>query len=344
MKKSTTKMVAFGILILMLLSIFTVPVKAATYEKVVLEKADGSFLIYYKDICNEEFEFAFSSNKDEKEENLSFTKSALDQSTANALNIAYVDSALYDAYFKSNNDQAYIWIMDSDDNIVVSADLVDLKDSLDDEKIDLVNTMTIVNEPTDRVEVDTTQTHQKQEMIDGVDTTITTGKVVINEKEEATYSYLLIPVSEEATDANELFDLAEALGKDISDTYENLSLTKQFYDLYIKLMPTKATEWTEVENAEILQPEDTENGDKYILYIKEDIENGDSIVDAKFLTCVYEAEQGVDQTEETITETVKLPVTFDSGSILFIILGIIILALVVFAVIRIKANKKDESK
>ena len=43
MKKSTIKLVAFGMLVLMLLSIFTVPVKAETYEKVVLKKANKEF-------------------------------------------------------------------------------------------------------------------------------------------------------------------------------------------------------------------------------------------------------------------------------------------------------------
>ena len=52
----------------------------------------------------------------------------------------------------------------------------------------------------------------------------------------------------------------------------------------------------------------------------------------------------VDKEEKTITETVKLPVTFDSGAILFTVLGIIIIALAIFVFIRIKSNKKDENK
>ena len=39
-----------------------------------------------------------------------------------------------------------------------------------------------------------------------------------------------------------------------------------------------------------------------------------------------------------------LPVTFDSGAILFTVLGIIIIALAIFVFIRIKSNKKDENK
>lgn len=334
MKKSTIKLVAFGMLVLMLLSIFTVPVKAETYEKVVLKKANKEFLIYYKDICNDEFEFAFSLDKSQPTDDL-FTRSAKDQADEGALDVAYIDATLYDTYFATNK-AAYIWIKDNNDQMVVSADLVDLTDALNDEMIELVNNTT------KRIDVDTTQTHETHEMVDGVDTTVTTGKVVVDEKGGAKYSYTLTRLTDTTTKANKLFDLAEALKEDISDTYTNLSLSKQFYDLYMELMPTNS-EWTEVENSEILQPDNTVEGDKYIVYLKE--ETADSItVDAKFLTCVYKADEGVDQKEETITETVKLPVTFDSGTILFIILGIIVLALVIFAIIRVKANKKDENK
>ena len=333
MKKSTIKLVAFGMLVLMLLSIFTVPVKAETYEKVVLKKADKEFLIYYKDICNDEFEFAFSVDNSQPADDL-FTRSAKDQADEGALDVAYIDATLYDTYFATN--KAYIWIRDNNDQMVVSADLVDLTDALNDGMIELVNNTT------KRIDVDTTQTHETHEIVDGVDTTITTGKVVVDEKSGAKYSYTLTRLTDTTTKANKLFDLAEALKEDISDTYTNLSLSKQFYDLYMELMPTNS-EWTEVENSEILQPDNTVEGDKYIVYLKE--ETADSTtVDAKFLTCVYKADEGVDQKEETITETVKLPVTFDSGTILFIILGIIVLALVIFAIIRVKANKKDENK
>ena len=333
MKKSTIKLVAFGMLVLMLLSIFTVPVKAETYEKVVLKKADKEFLIYYKDICNDEFEFAFSLDKSQPTDDL-FTRSAKDQADEGALDVAYIDATLYDTYFATN--KAYIWIRDNNDQMVVSADLVDLTDALNDGMIELVNNTT------KRIDVDTTQTHETHEIVDGVDTTIITGKVVVDEKSGAKYSYTLTRLTDTTTKANKLFDLAEALKEDISDTYTNLSLSKQFYDLYMELMPTNS-EWTEVENTEILQPDNTVEGDKYIVYLKE--ETADSTtVDAKFLTCVYKSDEGVDQKEETITETVKLPVTFDSGTILFIILGIIVLALVIFAIIRVKANKKDENK
>ena len=334
MKKSTIKLVAFVMLVSMLLSILTVPVKAETYEKVVLKKADKEFLIYYKDICNDEFEFAFTLDKSQPADEL-FTKSAKDQSVdERALDVAYVDKTLYDTYFTTN--KAYIWIRDNSGQMLVSADLVDLTNALDNEMIELVKNTT------KRIDIDTTQTHEIHEMVDGVNTTITTGKVVIDEKDGAKYSYTLTRLTDSTTNANKLFSLAEILKGEIEDTYTDLSLSKQFYDLYMNLIPTDS-EWTEVENFEIVQPENTVEGDKYIVYLKEETANS-TTVDVKFLTCAYKADEGVDQKEETITETVKLPVTFDRGTVLFIILGIIVLALVIFAIIRVKANKKYENK
>ena len=52
----------------------------------------------------------------------------------------------------------------------------------------------------------------------------------------------------------------------------------------------------------------------------------------------------VKEEDKVITETVKLPVTFDNGAILFTVLGIIVIALAIFVFIRIKSNKKDENK
>ncbi len=101
--------------------------------------------------------------------------------------------------------------------------------------------------------------------------------------------------------------------------------------------------WTLVENNEILQPEEARTGDKYIIYLKENVDENTTVVDAKFLVCEYVPDQGVAKEPKTISEIVKLPVTFDSGTILFIALGIIVLALVIVAIIK-RTNKKDENK
>ena len=336
MKGSRNKFIAFGIILLMLVSIIQLPIMANTDdESIILKKSEKEFLLYYKEICNREFEFAFSSNQNENEENLNFTKSAVDQMTQNALNVAYIDEESYDAFF-STNKSAYIWIRDVEEKMLVESKKVNLEQALDDEMIQLVDTTT------KRILVDTTKTNTINQIINGVDTTVTTGKVVIRGKENANYAYKIVKVSDQNIEAKELFTLAEQIDNGTNKTYESLSLTKSFYNLYKNLVPTDS-EWLEVENKEILQPENTANGDKYIVWIKEETEK-DTTIDAKFLMCIYEYEEGKEEKEETIIEIVKLPVTFDSGTILFIILGLIAVALIVVIVIKTKSNKKEEKK
>ena len=276
MKKSKTIMLTFFVFMLVLFFSFTV--KATTNEKVILKTSDEEFMIYYQDICKSEFEFAFSTKKDEKEENLNFTKSAKDGTKEGSLNVAYVDKNSLDQFFTEK--KSFIWIRNNEDKIIVSGDLIDLNDSLDNTKIDLVNTTT------KRINLDLNQTNTTNELVNGVNTSITTGKAVIIPNENSKYSYQLIKVTDQNSDAKELFELAKKLENNEKDNFVNLSMCKRFYDLYSKLMPNN---FEEVNNLEILQPEDSRQGDEYILFIKETNGNKE-IIDAKFLTSVYKEE------------------------------------------------------
>ena len=75
----------------MLTTILQAPVMAATKEKVILKKEDKKFLIYYEDICEEEFEFAYSTNPEEDVENLVF-KSAIPDISSGKSSIYEEDS------------------------------------------------------------------------------------------------------------------------------------------------------------------------------------------------------------------------------------------------------------
>ena len=251
MKGLKSKSIVCAIIVMLLFIITQLPVRATNEENVIMKKADKEFIIYYKDICNSEFQFAFSVTDETKQEDLNFTNSVKDQIGQGELNVAYIDEILYSQYFNTST-SAYIWIMDNDGKIVVEADKVDLLTALDDSMINEVNSIT------KKISIDTTKEHQTNEMINGVDTTVTTGKVVINAKENAKYYYQLVRVSDENSSYAELFELAEQIKEGISGTYNQLNITKQFYDLYSSLVPTEDdSNWTEVSNMEILQPEDT---------------------------------------------------------------------------------------
>ncbi|MGN1327314.1 MAG: hypothetical protein ACI4VQ_04500 [Clostridia bacterium] len=330
MKTSTNKIIATGIIMLVLLSIFQLPLMATSDDGViVLKKADKEFIIYDKENCDNEFEFAFSLTNDKKEEeNLNYTSSAKDQTNVDALNVAYITEETYNQFFATNK-SAYVWIRNSEDKVTVKA--VDLKEALDDEIVSLVNSTT------KRIDIDTTQTHETNQMVNGVDTTVTTGKIVIKGSQNAKYYYQLYRVSE--GEYKEFFDLADKINNGATGTYNQLETAKQFYDLYTELQPTVDDEnWNLVENMEILQPEDTKEGDRYVIWLKEEAE--EETIDAKFLISTYQYEDKWEPEQIVLKELVKLPVTYDSIA-LFVILGIIVAAIIVVAILKTKSSKKE---
>ena len=336
MKKSTIKIIAFGIIMLMLLGIMVVPVKAETeYTSIILETEENEYIVYYGDACEKEFQFAIAESSDADPSSLNYTSSAKDTLEEGALNVAYIDSSNN----PSNANKVYLWIMDNADNQIVSAYEVDLSNALNSSIVELVNTTTIANEETSRIKVDTTKTQTENNMVDGVDTTITTGKIVVEEKEGAEYSYALIEAAE-GSKAKDLSDLVEQINDYSGNTYGKLKLVKSFYDQYLELMP-EDSEWSEIENSEILQPDSAKSGDLFIVYIKEVADSGEEIIDVKVLECVRTEEQGTDKNEETVTEVVNSPVTYDSAALL-IVFGVIILAIVTVVILKIRTNKKSE--
>ena len=334
--KVKIRFLVFIIALIMILAFFYSPVKADSSEKIIVKTDDG-YMIYLKDLCKEQFMFAISTEDSVTDEE--YKSSALDKNTGNeALNVAYID-ATADASKPIN-----IWVKDTDGNILIEKEPVDLKEAIDEDTINLINTTTIANAKTSRIEVDTTQTKElKNEVINGVDTKVEVGKVVVKEKNNAKYFYALYNASGDNANekAKELYELSEKMKSEkTDDTYEYLKNLKQFNTLYNELNPTQ---WTPVENGEIVQPETAREGDKFVIYIREVDENGNEVVDAKLLECVYKYTPKYEkEPDKEVKEVVKLPVTYDSGTILLIIAGVIIVALIIVMILKKKSNKKEE--
>ena len=121
-------------------------------------------------------------------------------------------------------------------------------------------------------------------------------------------------------------------------SYENIKKLDEFYTLYNSLIPT---EWQEVTNNTIYQPEDSAEGEEYVVWLKGTNAEGEEIVDVQFMTCTREEEK--EYVPEVIEQktTVKLPVTFDTTITLLIVLGVIIVAIVVLVIVKKKLSKKD---
>lgn len=332
MKNLAQKLLLFFIVVTILLFIIPTLAKATTENLLILEKASNEYLIYCEEVMNKEFEFAFSTNEKELNEDLIFYSSAKDTNATTQKNIAYIDAKIYSQYFADNTLSTYLWIKVGEDYIV-NCKKIELNNAIDEEMLNLVNTST------KRIEVDTKGKDVTTETIEGVVTTVTKGKIDIKDDEASKYYYQIIglPMNEDYT---KLFDLADEIAKldENTDIYNKLELSKEFYNLYTKLVPNVSEkEWVEVEEMQILQPQDSKNGEKYIVWINKD----NKVTDVQFLTSYEDYEQEIVKEQVVIKETSKLPVTYDSIT-LIVIFALIIVAIVILIVLRRKYNKKEE--
>lgn len=332
MKKLIKIIIILNLMVLILL----IANEVNANSKSIILKQEEKYLIYNEGILDEEFTFALS--KENTKDDLIFFPSAKDSNNLEAKNVAYVDDTT--KIYLDENLEAFLFVRDTEGNYIIESERINFKNAVD---LELVETTT------KRIKVDTTKTNTTQMVMDEVLTEVTKGKVVITDELETKYSYILVRVPTIVENSySKLINLAEKIANkeelDKLDFMKKLELMNSFYSLYIELQP-KADDisWINVENLEILQPEDSKNGEQYIAFIKGDSEEK-TIIDAQFLTCYDKYTPLYEKENITIKETSKLPVTYDSTITLFIILAIIIVAIVIVILIRKKVNKKEENK
>ena len=287
-------------------------------------------MIYIENHTEESFEFAFSNDKNAKKEDLNYKISATDTAESGANYIAYADESIYNMYFA---EPTYLWARTLEGTYFVEGIQVELTEAITDNDVELANNIT------KRISVDTTQSFDKPaEMINGVETTRTVGKVVI--KEEGTTSYQLVKIQENSS-YSEFMKLATQIanGKVEDNFYAKLEITNQFLKLYKELVPEENdSNWKLVENGEILQPEEAKEDEQYILWLKNK-NNSETKLDAQFLTCFDDYKPKV-ISEKIVT---KLPVTADDPT-LFIVLAILVIALIITTIVRIVVGRKETSR
>lgn len=323
--------VLISLTFLMLLSTITL---AAT-ESTILKKSDNYF-IYNDKITGADFTFAFSKNPGADKDELIFFTVAKDSASQDAKYVAYVDDTTRN-YVNENGD-TYLYVRDNNPNYVIEEEKINLAEAIDQDKIEST---------TKRISVDTTQSTTSTKTIDGVENEVTKGKVVITDSKDAKYSYILISVTSEENDYSKIYDLIEKItDKDAIAAMsfdEKIQLMKDFQEAYENVEPTEGDNtWLDVENMEILEPETSKNGDRYIVFIKKVDDEGITI-DAQFLTCFDKYTPKYEKETLIIKETSKLPVTYDTTITLLVILAVIIVAIVIVLVVRKKASKKEDS-
>lgn len=333
MKKS----IKITLMLILLITMMVMPTFiSANTESKILKKSD-KYLIYNENAMNEEFTFAFGTENQSKE-SLIFFPSAKDSNEEGAKNVAYIDDATKG--YLNENSEAFLFVRNKEGKYIIEAEKINLKNAIDNE---------VVEGTTKRIKVDTSKTETTTKTIDGVKNEVTKGKVVITDDAKAKYSYILVklPTTGE-NDYSKLMNLAEKISNkeevEKLDLMQKLELMESFYTLYTAKEPkANDSSWLPVENLEIMQPEDSKNGEQYILFIKS--VNGENVaIDAQFLTSYDQYSPLYEKETITIKETSKLPVTFDSTITLIIIFAIIIVAIVIVLVIRKKASKKEENK
>lgn len=324
-----------SIVFIMSIVLIQLPVKAVTEDnKIIIQKSEKDFIIYYKEFCNNQFNFAFSTDKDTKKEDLIFISSVEDKIQDERLNTAYTNEKIFDDYFKENDKQAYIWIKDSNGDYKIEGEKIDLsKNVMTDSQIEYVDNTTkrikgeeknssITNVWTDKDKVKHTVILSQYEIAKEANT-------------EYYYQLVKIPNGETKGDNAKLYDLASKLQEGISSKYEKFEIQKEFYDLYNKLYPKdNDSKWEKTEDGYIVEPNDTITGDRYIIWLKA-VKDGKITKDAKFLLCYQEDDE--EKEKYTPMEVVRTPKTYDS-KVLLIAFGLIVALIIVVLYLKRKSE------
>ena len=341
MSKISTKL--FGMLAILLFIAVMPIVVLATNEDISIvntqnDEGKQEYIIYINGYTDKNFKYAFS-NANPGEMDLVYINSITDLGENQ---IAYLDA---DTYEKLSNDTIYIWAKAKNDLgeevLILNGIQLDFQNSLTKENIDLVETITnripvkIVDNQNDTETV-------RQENIDGIEETAAVGYVEITDGAEGTYYYERTKITDSAEHAR-LMELAEKINAEYDelDMYEKVQLSEEFYTLYSKLI--EQANWQEVKNQKVYQPEESVEGDKYVVLLKKVSNNGEETTDVQLLTAFENKANNYEKEQVVTQETTRLPITYDS-ILLFVILAIVVIALVIVYIRMKKVSKKDEEK
>lgn len=329
MKRLLSKNAVLAVLIIAIMLLLQFPVLAVEENTTIIQTSENEYLIYEDEFINESFKFAYSKDKNIEETELNFINSLQDN---NENYVAYVDNEIFNSYFLDSN-TVYMWI-ETSQNTISDAIEIDLSKAITQEELDFVaNT-------TKRISVTLGTQDPNVETIDGVEHSTTVDHIQINPEEGYTYEYVIVRQNENSEIANFI-----SMSKDIAqitenlNSYENIKKLDEFYTLYNSLIPTQ---WQEVTNNTIYQPEDSAEGEEYVIWLKGTDAEGNEIIDVQFMTCTREV--GQEYVPEVIEQqtTVKLPVTFDITITLLIVLAIIVVAIVALLIAKKKLSKNED--
>lgn len=325
MKNMKLKMLGMMLISTIVLTIIPSFTRAAegNLNAVVLKTATEE-LVYIQGLESNDFKYAFSNQDDETAPEYKTC-----DTDSNGENVAKLEKDSNGTTYK------YMYIAQKDTNSVI--ELETLK-SITEKEINQVNSLT------KRIGVDyegSSSTVSTKE--DGTSVTLTQGQIKITD--EGSYEYQLIEIVDKNNTVTTLNETAVELYEQLTNIanantmYEKLVADITIRDNYQKLMD-EAT-WQPADNKTITQPENSQEGEKFIVLIQKVGAKNVEDQDIQFMTCGRKDVADVDYTNTVVTETVEkknaLPVTGEN-LILYIAFVIIIIAIIAIA-IRMKYLK-----
>lgn len=317
MKKLSSKILLIVMAVTLILSL-SATVNATAEDMAVLENANGDYLIYLNGHLNDEYSYAITTSADVEENNLNWY-TAKDTNGNSVIEVS--------------KDQigSYLWVK-ANDEIIKRAEPIDATEVSTEAEINELKTLTT------RIKVDATQTITEETREENVIRTVTQGTLKITDDANAKYSYDVVLLNDKNSNCQELVNIMSKINNEMN-IFDSIKLANEYTNLWNNIITN--TEWKEVTNATIAQPVDAENGTQYVVLLKKEL-NGATTYDAQVLTSKKETSE--DQVQEVVkTETrSELPVTFDNP-ILFVLLGVAVVAIVIIA-IRIRSLSKKNEK
>lgn len=325
MKSLKAKLIV--LLITMLLFTMLIPfgrVAAANEGVQLIQTTDGNIVVYVDGLEKTEFDYALSDKADATEMELNYINSVTDDEGNQVALITTEDLA------------EYLYIRKSDNTVTTIQLNVDVNTMFTQDK------MALVENTTKRIATEEDENlSSREEVRDGITYTYTVGGLKITDDQNATYSYVMVNTSSNE-DYNELQNLANGLNDNSKSMYEKIEIANDFYNKYNELISDADVEnsWQEVKDMKIIQNEDYENEEHYVVLLKKVAEDG-TTYDAKFMTTDNRGTESLENQVTESQETSKLPITGDSIVLFVVLAALVIIAVVVFIRMK-KLNKKAD--
>lgn len=294
-----------------LLSVLPINALATNTDIVTVKENDNLYYVYVEGLLNQDFEFAFSNSEDAT--SLNYIVSDKDNSKNS---IAYVDEELKANFF--NSEDTYIWVK-TQDKVIIDGEKIVLDNAKTVEELKTIENIT---------NVITVQANAENE------------KIKINGEEGVEY-YYKVYIAGSSEDYNKFIALVNEVSNynEKTDFFTKLQGYNELQSLYSSLVSGLGDEnWTEAKNNEITKPYNAKEGEQYILWLKDS--NGN--MDVQILTAYEKEVTIVDEQEKSKEVTTSLPVTYDDTTNLFIVLGIVVIAIIAISTYKIiqKRSKK----